>query len=52
MTAYWIRDVERAQADRVRQGESLRSQLRFDDYLASGLTFREHLRKIGGAVEE
>jgi regulator of RNase E activity RraA len=47
-----IRDVERAQADRVRQGESLRGQLRFDEYLASGLTFREHLRKIGGAVEE
>ncbi|MFC3893829.1 RraA family protein [Lentzea rhizosphaerae] len=47
-----IRDVERAQADRVRQGESLRSQLRFDEYLAGGLTFREHLRKIGGAVEE
>jgi len=47
-----IRDVERAQADRVRQGESLRGQLRFSEYLASGLTFREHLRKIGGAVEE
>ena len=47
-----IRDVERAQADRVRQGESLRSQLQFGEYLASGLTFREHLRKIGGAVEE
>ncbi|MEU7478811.1 RraA family protein [Lentzea sp. NPDC042327] len=47
-----IRDVERAQAQRVRQGESLRSQLRFDEYLASGLTFREHLREIGGAVEE
>lgn len=47
-----IRDVERAQAERVRQGESLRSQLRFDEYLASGLTFREHLRAIGGAVEE
>jgi len=47
-----IRDVERAQAERVRQGESLRAQLRFGEYLASGLTFREHLRKIGGAVEE
>ncbi|MET9626918.1 RraA family protein [Lentzea sp. NPDC006480] len=47
-----IRDVERAQAERVRQGESLRGQLQFGDYLASGLTFREHLRKIGGAVEE
>lgn len=47
-----IRDVERAQADRVRKGESLRSQLRFSEYLASGLTFREHLREIGGAVEE
>jgi regulator of RNase E activity RraA len=47
-----IRDVERAQAARVRQGESLRGQLRFGEYLASGLTFREHLRRIGGAVEE
>ncbi len=47
-----IRDVERAQAERVRRGESLRGQLRFDEYLASGLTFREHLREIGGAVEE
>ncbi|WP_394619186.1 RraA family protein [Lentzea sp. JNUCC 0626] len=47
-----IRDVERAQADRVRQGESLRGQLRFGEYLASGVTFREHLRRIGGAVEE
>jgi regulator of RNase E activity RraA len=47
-----IRDVERAQAERVRQGESLRSLLQFSEYLASGLTFREHLRKIGGAVEE
>ncbi|MDX8148537.1 RraA family protein [Lentzea sp. BCCO 10_0061] len=47
-----IRDVERAQANRVRQGESLRSQLRFSEYLASGRTFREHLREIGGAVEE
>ncbi|MFD5831004.1 RraA family protein [Lentzea sp. NPDC060358] len=47
-----IRDLERAQAQRLRQGESLRSQLRFDEYLGSGLTFREHLRKIGGAVEE
>ena len=47
-----IRDVERAQAERVRQGESLRGQLRFGEYLTSGLTFREHLREIGGAVEE
>ncbi|MFD9697879.1 RraA family protein [Lentzea sp. NPDC059081] len=47
-----IRDVERAQAERLRQGESLRDQLRFDEYLGSGLTFREHLRKIAGAVEE
>ncbi|RJQ77140.1 RraA family protein [Pseudonocardiaceae bacterium YIM PH 21723] len=52
-----IRDTERAQADRIRQGESLRAQLRFAEYLTARaqnpeLTFREHLRAIGGAVEE
>lgn len=52
-----IRDTERAQAERIRGGESLRSQLRFGDYLARraqepGYGFREHLRSIGGAIEE
>ncbi|MGY0235577.1 RraA family protein [Longispora urticae] len=52
-----IRDTERRQADRIRGGESLRSQVGFDGYLARRraeptLTFREHLRSVGGAIEE
>jgi len=52
-----IRDVERAQAAKMREGTSLRAQLRFGEFIARRavdpqLTFREHLRRIGGAVEE
>jgi regulator of RNase E activity RraA len=52
-----IRDKERRQADRIRDGRSLRDQLGFADFLAQrrenpSLTFREHLRRVGGAVEE
>jgi hypothetical protein len=52
-----IRDTEHAQAERIRRGESLRSQLDFAAFLARreenpDLTFREHLRGIGGAIEE
>ncbi|MEV6878557.1 RraA family protein [Amycolatopsis sp. NPDC051128] len=52
-----IRDTERRQADRIRAGEPLREQVRFGDFLAAreadpGLTFRAHLRAVGGAVEE
>ncbi|PZF86456.1 RraA family protein [Jiangella anatolica] len=52
-----IRDTERRQADLVRDGTTLRDQLRFAEYLARrrdvpGLTFRAHLRAIGGAIEE
>jgi regulator of RNase E activity RraA len=51
-----IRDTEQRQADRVREGDGLRRQLHFDAYLAArtenpSLTFREHLRSVGGAVE-
>jgi regulator of RNase E activity RraA len=51
-----IRDTERAQAVRIVAGDSLRSQVRFAEYLAArelnpALTFREHLRAVGGAVE-
>ena len=51
-----IRDTERAQASRIRAGETLRSQVRFDDFLAARkdhptLTFREHLRTVGGEIE-
>ncbi|UFS60033.1 RraA family protein [Subtercola endophyticus] len=51
-----IRDTERRQADRMRRGTSLRSQTRFAEFLAardaSGLTFRQHLRRVGGEMEE
>jgi regulator of RNase E activity RraA len=51
-----IRDTERRQADRVKKGDTLRRQFHFDAFLAArkgnpSLTFREHLRSIGGAVE-
>jgi regulator of RNase E activity RraA len=52
-----IRDTERRQAERIRAGVSLRSQVQFDTYLAQrqqtpSLTFRDHLRAVGGAIEE
>jgi regulator of RNase E activity RraA len=52
-----IRDTERRQAERIRAGVSLRSQVQFDTYLARrqqapSMTFREHLRTVGGAIEE
>lgn len=49
-----IRDTERRQAELIGAGRSLRDQLRFGEYLAArpALTFREHLRAIGGAIEE
>jgi regulator of RNase E activity RraA len=52
-----IRDTERRQADLVRGGTSLRTQLDLDGYLRRraaepALTFREHLRSVAGAIEE
>jgi hypothetical protein len=52
-----IRDGERRQAERVRAGVSLRSQVQFAGYLARrgqspSLSFREHVRAVGGAIEE
>jgi len=49
--------TERAQADRIKVGRTLREQLKFEDYLKKRSTnpkqtFREHLREIGGAIEE
>ena len=51
-----IRDTERGQAERMRTGISFRTQVQFDTYLAKrrqapSLTFRDHLRAIGGAIE-
>jgi regulator of RNase E activity RraA len=51
-----IAATEGRQADDIRGGRSLRDQVRFDDYLAArvvdpGLTFRDHLRGVGGEIE-
>jgi 4-hydroxy-4-methyl-2-oxoglutarate aldolase len=56
-TARRIWETEREQARRIRSGETLRRQTAFDDYLArraadASYTFRQHLRGIGGAIEE
>jgi regulator of RNase E activity RraA len=55
-TAETIHDTERRQADLIRDGRTLRAQVKFDVYLASraerpSLTFREHLRAVGGEIE-
>ena len=52
-----IRDTERRQAEQIREGVSLRRQVQFDAYLANrqqtpSLSFRDHLRTVGGAIEE
>ncbi|WP_371480982.1 RraA family protein [Kitasatospora sp. NBC_00315] len=52
-----IRGIEQRQAAVLRAGTSLREQTGFARYLAArelnpGLTFREHLRATGGAIEE
>ncbi|MFF8913106.1 RraA family protein [Streptomyces sp. NPDC015032] len=56
-TAQAIRQTEREQARRIRAGETLREQTSFDGYLARrsadpSYTFRQHLRRTGGAIEE
>lgn len=48
---------ERRQAEAIKGGHSLREQLEFAQYLKkraadANYTFREHLRKISGAIEE
>lgn len=51
-----IAESERAQFGAVVEGRSLREQLRFAEYLAERatnpeFTFRDHLKKVGGAIE-
>jgi 4-hydroxy-4-methyl-2-oxoglutarate aldolase len=55
--AHEIWEQERRQAEAIRNGRSLRQQLDFARYLEKRVanpdhTFREHLRKISGAIEE
>ena len=57
VTAHQIRQTERDQARRIRAGQTLRQQTAFDDYLTRraadpSYTFRRHLRRTGGAIEE
>jgi 4-hydroxy-4-methyl-2-oxoglutarate aldolase len=52
-----IHETEREQAQRIEAGETLREQTAFAEYLAlragdDSYTFRRHLRRIGGAIEE
>ena len=52
-----IWERERRQAEAIKSGRSLREQLDFTRYLEKravdpNYTFREHLRKMSGAIEE
>jgi regulator of RNase E activity RraA len=52
-----IWEREQSQSGKIRDGKSLSVQLQFESYLDARkktppLTFRQHLRNIGGAVEE
>ncbi|WP_028925089.1 RraA family protein [Pseudonocardia acaciae] len=51
-----IRDTERRQAERIAAGTSLREQVRFEAFLdqrrrTPSLSFRDHLRAVGGEIE-
>lgn len=57
LTAHRIWEKERSQAQEIQAGRTLREQLQFKQYLAqrsidTAYTFRQHLRAIGGAIEE
>ena len=55
-TAAGIAATERRQAALIRSGTTLRDQVGFGAYLAAraadpSLTFRDHLRAVGGEIE-
>lgn len=52
-----IWQTERKQAEKIAAGENLRTQLQFHNFLAKraenpNFSFREHLRSVGGEIEE
>jgi hypothetical protein len=57
VAATHIKETERQQAKKMRAGISLREQTRFAEYLSArainpSVGFREHLRRLGRAIEE
>lgn len=51
-----IAETEKRQAENIKNGKTFSQQIKFDEYLKnrsknSAYSFREHLKKIGGAVE-
>jgi 4-hydroxy-4-methyl-2-oxoglutarate aldolase len=55
--AHSIWQSERRQAEAIKKGTTLREQLRFSEYLTkrandASYIFRQHLRKVGGEIEE
>ena len=51
-----IAEIEQHQAEKVKNGQTLSEQFKFDEYLKMrrkipAYTFREHLEKIGAAIE-
>lgn len=56
-TAQSIWETERQQAELIKAGTTLREQLKFNEYIEERkarpeYSFRQHLKKIGGAIEE
>ncbi len=51
-----IAEAEKRQAENIKNGKTLSQQFKFDEYLKkrskdASYTFRQHLQKIGGAIE-
>lgn len=51
-----ISETEQHQVENIKDGKTLSQQVKFDEYLKkrsknSAYTFREHLKKVGGAIE-
>jgi len=56
-TAQSIWETERQQAELIKAGTTLRQQLKFNEYIEERkskpeYSFRQHLKKMGGAIEE